>query len=162
MKPCGPCRPCRPCTRASLHLNVGPKRRAACCANTGRASRGRAANARRRDHPRCTHPLLGELARHVNDCTSDANRQQLAVLIPSVVGLRGDDPRIDTWIAREAALTALPVVAMSRQRALAVVGGGEPVGDVGEAVEVQGSSTADGANVVQLFTGSAGVTVRLR
>ena len=30
------------------------------------------------DHPRCTHPLLADLARHVNDATSDDNRHQLA------------------------------------------------------------------------------------
>nr|MBA2767588.1 hypothetical protein [Sporichthyaceae bacterium] len=33
------------------------------------------------DHPRCTHPLLAELARLVNDSTSDAQRHRLAVLI---------------------------------------------------------------------------------
>ena len=41
------------------------------------------------DHPRCTHPLLAHLARLVNDYTSDDNRSELAVMIPSVVGLRG-------------------------------------------------------------------------
>src|SRR3954471_19995761 len=40
------------------------------------------------DHPACTHPLLGHLARLVNDATTDAGRQQLAPLIPSVVGRR--------------------------------------------------------------------------
>lgn len=72
------------------------------------------------DHPKCTQPLLAAMAREINDRVGDSARQDLVPLIPSVVGLRGDDPRIDTWIAREAALTALPVVAMSRQRALAV------------------------------------------
>ena len=38
------------------------------------------------DHPACTHPLLAALARHVNDHTSDAGRQRLADLIPSVIG----------------------------------------------------------------------------
>ena len=55
------------------------------------------------DHPRCTHPLLGELARLVNDCTSDDHRHELAVLIPSVVGLTSDDPRMDARIALRAA-----------------------------------------------------------
>src|SRR3954469_3458577 len=32
------------------------------------------------DHPACTHPLLAALARDVNDCTSDANRQRLVTL----------------------------------------------------------------------------------
>jgi hypothetical protein len=72
------------------------------------------------DHPRCTHPLLGELARLVNDCTSDAGRQELAVLIPSVVGLTSDDVRSDARIALRAAATALPVASADRQKALAV------------------------------------------
>lgn len=72
------------------------------------------------DHPACTQPLLAAMAREINDRVGDSVRQDLMPLIPSVVGLRGEDPRIDTWIAREAALTALPVVAMVRQRALAV------------------------------------------
>jgi hypothetical protein len=72
------------------------------------------------DHPQCTHPLLGELARLVNDCTSDAGRQELAVLIPSVVGLTSDDVRTDARIALRAATAALPVAAEDRQNALAV------------------------------------------
>ena len=39
------------------------------------------------DHPRCTHPLLAAVARLVNDNTSDAGRQRLTALIPSVIGL---------------------------------------------------------------------------
>jgi hypothetical protein len=72
------------------------------------------------DHPRCTHPLLSSLARSVNDCTTDAGRARLAVLIPSVIGLTGDDPRIDVAIALRAARTALPVVSADRQRVMAV------------------------------------------
>jgi hypothetical protein len=72
------------------------------------------------DHPSCTHPLLSSLARSVNDCTSDAGRSRLAVLIPSVIGLTGDDLRIDATIALRAARTALPVVAADRQRVMAV------------------------------------------
>jgi hypothetical protein len=71
------------------------------------------------DHPACTHPLLARLARLVNDYTSDAERQQLAGLIPSVVGLTGDDVRIDLRIAWRAAWCALPVVAEARQRSMA-------------------------------------------
>lgn len=41
------------------------------------------------DHPSCTHPLLAQLARMVNDHTSDAGRSALAPLIPSVVGVGG-------------------------------------------------------------------------
>ena len=51
------------------------------------------------DHPACTHPLLATLARHVNDHTSDAGRQRLADLVPSVIGLTGEDLHIDARIA---------------------------------------------------------------
>lgn len=72
------------------------------------------------DHPSCTHPLLAAMAREINDRLGDRMRQELVPLVPSVVGLVGDDKRIDAWIAREAALTALPVVSMANQRAVAV------------------------------------------
>lgn len=72
------------------------------------------------DHPRCTHPLLAELARMVNDCTSDAGRSELATLVPSVIGLRSDDPRVDAWIALRCAQAALPVASAERQSTLAV------------------------------------------
>ena len=72
------------------------------------------------DHPACTHPLLAAVARHVNDHTSDAGRQRLADLIPSVIGLTGDDLHIDARIALRSATTALPVVAAGRQRVMAV------------------------------------------
>ena len=71
------------------------------------------------DHPRCTHPLLAGVARDINDHTSDAGRSRLAPLIPSVVGLNGDDPRVDVGIAARCGVVALPVVAEPRQRALA-------------------------------------------
>jgi hypothetical protein len=72
------------------------------------------------DHPRCTHPLLAGLARAVNDNTSDEGRQRLLGFIPSVIGLTGDDPRVDAAIAIRCAAIALPDIAESRQRALAV------------------------------------------
>ncbi|WP_198415135.1 hypothetical protein [Cryobacterium tagatosivorans] len=72
------------------------------------------------DHPACTHPALASLARMVNDCTSDAARSRLTSLIPSVIGLRGDDPRVGLLVALRAATEALPVASMERQRALAV------------------------------------------
>lgn len=71
------------------------------------------------DHPKCTHPLLAGVARGVNDHISDAGRSRLVVLIPSVVGLAGDDPMVDAGIAGRCAAMALPVVAEHRQRALA-------------------------------------------
>jgi hypothetical protein len=72
------------------------------------------------DHPACTHPLLAAVARDVNDYTSDAARSRLAGLIPSVIGLTGDDLHIDARIALVCARMALPVVAAGRQQVLAV------------------------------------------
>jgi hypothetical protein len=72
------------------------------------------------DHPTCTHPLLASLARDVNDHVGDYARTKLAPMIPEVIGLDGDDPRVDAWIAREAALAALPVTASERQGVAAV------------------------------------------
>jgi hypothetical protein len=72
------------------------------------------------DHPACTHPLLAAVARHVNDHTSDAGRQRLADLIPSVIGLTGEDLHIDARVALRSATMALPVVAAGRQRVMAV------------------------------------------
>ncbi len=72
------------------------------------------------DRPACTHPLLASVARHVNDHTSDAGRPRLAPLIPSVIGLTSDDPRIDARIALLCATTALPLVAAERQRVMAI------------------------------------------
>ena len=72
------------------------------------------------DHPACTHPLLAAMARDVNDHVSDHGRSQLVTLIPSVIGLTGDDPRLDAWIAREAALVAVRVASAERQGVAAV------------------------------------------
>jgi len=71
------------------------------------------------DHPKCTHPLLAGVARGVNDQISDTRRAGLVHLVPSVIGISGDDPRIDMAIAVRCAVTALPVAAEFRQRALA-------------------------------------------
>lgn len=72
------------------------------------------------DQPRCTHPLLAGVARMVNDHTSDATRSRLVTLVPSVIGLHDDDPRIEVRIAIRCATAAIRVVAEDRQRALAV------------------------------------------
>jgi len=72
------------------------------------------------DHPACTHPLLAAVARDVNDCTSDAGRPRLAGLIPSVIGLTGEDLHIDAGIALVCARRALPVAAAGRQQTMAV------------------------------------------
>jgi len=59
------------------------------------------------DHPSCTHASLGQLARHVNDSTTDSGRQELGLLIPSVVGRRGDDR---TWLTVSVAVAARAIL----------------------------------------------------
>jgi hypothetical protein len=73
------------------------------------------------DHPRCTDPTLATLARAVNDTMSDDDRRgELVIEIPRVIGLRGDELRLGLVVALRAAVSALPVASMERQRALAV------------------------------------------
>lgn len=72
------------------------------------------------DHPACTHPALASLARLVNDWTPDNERQRLTSMIPSVIGLVGDDERVELLLAVRAAAAALPIANEARQRALAV------------------------------------------
>lgn len=72
------------------------------------------------DHPQCTHGGLAHLARMVNDCTSDRARGQLAPMIPSVIGVTSEDPRLDLILALLATSAALPVAFEERQRSLAV------------------------------------------
>jgi hypothetical protein len=72
------------------------------------------------DAPPCTHPLLAALARQVNDRISDAGRQELLELVPTVIGVTTDDLRADAAIALRAATTALPVVAEGRQHVMAL------------------------------------------
>jgi hypothetical protein len=71
------------------------------------------------DRPACTHPALASLARLINDLTSDDARSALATLIPSVVGLDGDDPRVTVLLAVLAGSSALPIASHTRQAALA-------------------------------------------
>jgi hypothetical protein len=70
------------------------------------------------DHPSCTHPLLSQLARRVNDLISDEGRQQLVPLIPMVVGRHGDER---TWLTLPVAVAAEPILAVPEptQRVLA-------------------------------------------
>jgi len=72
------------------------------------------------DHPACTHPVLAALARNVNDRTTDAGRPRLAPLIPRVIGLVSDDPRLEARLALRCAVTALPLVGEDRERVMAV------------------------------------------
>ena len=71
-------------------------------------------------HPACTHPLLGLLARLVNDHISDSARQRLTLLVPEVIGLTSEDFRVDARITLTCSTTALPVVSAERQRVMAV------------------------------------------
>jgi hypothetical protein len=122
------------------------------------------------DHPKCTHPLLADLARLVNDCTSDDQRHQLAVLIPSVVGLNSDDMRLDTRIMLRCATTALPVASAERQNALAVAVltgdavlatlDGRPAGSLEPASIEALDSVPYAADWARTFVASAGITVK--
>ncbi len=74
------------------------------------------------DHPGCTHPVLGELARLVNDSSSDRHRSELAVRVPSVVGLNSAEDEDVRWSAGlTATMAAYAVTRVPRpsQRALA-------------------------------------------
>ncbi|WP_432479882.1 hypothetical protein [Nocardioides sp. GXQ0305] len=73
------------------------------------------------DHPGCTHPVLAELARLVNDNSTDRRRSELAVLVPSVVGLNSpdDDLRWTLGLTAVTASYAVRRVPQSSQRALA-------------------------------------------
>ena len=71
------------------------------------------------DHPACTHPLLANLARLVNDSVTDRLRPRLIPLIPSVIGLTSDDLHVDAAIALRSAQSALPIAAAQRQNVLA-------------------------------------------
>ena len=72
------------------------------------------------DHPKCTHPVLASLARCVNDALGDERRQELAVMIPEVVGLKPDDKRVAPMLMRRASLVALPVASAERQNIMAL------------------------------------------
>jgi hypothetical protein len=72
------------------------------------------------DHPTCTDPVLASLARGVNDNLSDARRDEIAMDIPRVIGLRGDDSIVGLVVALRAAIAALPVASMDRQHSLAI------------------------------------------
>lgn len=70
------------------------------------------------DHPACTDRTLATLARGVNDLVTDDRRDELIELVPRVVGLRGAD-ELGLVVALRAAITALPIASMQRQRVLA-------------------------------------------
>jgi hypothetical protein len=123
------------------------------------------------DHPACTHPLLAAVARHVNDRTSDAGRQRLAGLIPSVIGLTSDDLHVDARIALRCATSALPVVSAERQRVMAVavrtanqvLAGldGRPAEALEEHSALALADVPDAARWPVLFTGELCVTPKM-
>lgn len=71
------------------------------------------------DHPRCTDPLLAELARQVNDHTTDAGRGELAPMIPWVIDLHSTGLAWDVSVTAAVAATAVPDARKDLQRALA-------------------------------------------
>jgi hypothetical protein len=72
------------------------------------------------DHPSCTHPLLAQLARRVNDLVGDEGRQQLVPLIPLAVGRRGDDR---TWVALPVAVAASSILDVPEPTQRVLAGG---------------------------------------
>jgi hypothetical protein len=71
------------------------------------------------DKPRCTDPLLAQLARLVNDHMGDDRRSELAVLIPSVIGIHSTGLAWDVSVTAAVAGNAVPDVPEYLQRALA-------------------------------------------
>ena len=72
------------------------------------------------DHPRCTDPALAAVARAVNDYSSDAARQRLAVLASDLTAAHRTDPQVGYLLARRCLLTALPYSVLPRRRVLSV------------------------------------------
>jgi hypothetical protein len=120
------------------------------------------------DHPACTHPLLAAVARDVNDYTSDAGRARLAGLIPSVIGLTGEDLHIDAQIALVCVRRALPVAAAERQQIMAVsvlacervLAGldGRPAGCPGEQSRQALAQAPHAAHWARSFTGDIAIS----
>jgi hypothetical protein len=71
------------------------------------------------DRPRCTHPLLAQLARLVNDHTSDAGRADLVVMIPEVIGAHGHGLEWEVALVARVATQAMYDAPEPRQRTLA-------------------------------------------
>ena len=72
------------------------------------------------DHPRCTDPVLAAVARSVNDYSSDAARQRLALIASDLTTAHRTDPRVGYVLARRCLLTALPYSELPRRRVLSV------------------------------------------
>jgi len=72
------------------------------------------------DHPGCTHPVLAELARRINDTVDDEHRHQLVPFIPDVIGTATLSPRVPPLVTRACALAVLAVPTGRPHRAAAV------------------------------------------
>src|SRR3954454_2788500 len=72
------------------------------------------------DSPRCTDFVLAAIARAVNDYSSDAARQQLAVLASELTSARGAGAAARFAIGRRCLLTAVPYATPVRRRVLVV------------------------------------------
>ncbi|MGN6251817.1 MAG: hypothetical protein ACTHNS_08390 [Marmoricola sp.] len=72
------------------------------------------------DQPGCTHPVLAELARRINDTVDDAHRHRLVPLIPDVIGTAVRSPRIAPLVTRACALAVLALPSGRPHRAAAV------------------------------------------
>ncbi|TDD18524.1 hypothetical protein E1218_25825 [Kribbella turkmenica] len=70
------------------------------------------------DHPDCTHPLLALVAREVNDETSDAARADLVPMIPEVIGVTSDDPRLVPALVARCVRLVVPAISGRFQRTL--------------------------------------------
>lgn len=68
----------------------------------------RLAGERWSDHPSCTHPLLAQVAREVNDHSTDDGRRALAPMIPAVVGANPDDHGVAPRLVLVCTAHALP------------------------------------------------------
>jgi hypothetical protein len=60
------------------------------------------------DEPKCTHPVLTDVARHVNDLLGDDQRQELLPLIPRLIGTADDSKTLPVQLAIWAVKQLLP------------------------------------------------------
>jgi hypothetical protein len=72
------------------------------------------------DAPKCTDPVLGAIARAVNDYSGDAMRQRLGVLASDLTTMGPLDVAAQQDLARRCLLTAIPYSCSDRRRVLIV------------------------------------------
>lgn len=83
------------------------------------------------DSPTCTHWALAQLARLVNDLSTDSARPQLAPLIPAVIGQADFGDGFAEEIALIAGIQAMPIASEEDQRSMALTML-EIIGEAGE------------------------------